>query len=215
MTPYAMSPYADLADLALRFAINAAALAILIFGLYYRRHGDRVLATTAAMFNIFAFAVLGKLSSVEFGLAAGFGLFAILALFNLRSEQIGRIEIAYFFGAIAIAVICSIEGSPTVNIIFIATLALAGVYVVDHPALLKGARAVTVTLDRIDPHLLADPGAMKTVLSQRLGVHVTGFEIVSLNFVNELAIVKLTYDKSMGEESKWSNDSLPQSRSQI
>lgn len=48
------------------------------------------------MFNIFAFAVLTILSSVQFSLAAGFGLFAILALFSLQSEQIEKIEIAYF-----------------------------------------------------------------------------------------------------------------------
>jgi hypothetical protein len=209
-----MASFADLGDLALRFAINAVAMAILIFGIYYRRHGDRILATTAAMFNIFAFAVLGKLSSVEFGLAAGFGLFAILALFNLRSEQIGRIEIAYFFGAIALAVICSVEGSTTTSIVAISSLALLSVYVVDHPALLRGSRAVKVTLDRIDPHLLADPEAMKSVLSDRLGVQVTGFEIESLNFVNELAVVNLTYKKSSQEMSTWSTNTLHPSRSQ-
>lgn len=196
-----MTELAGLADLGLRFAINCIAMAVLIFGIYYRRHGDRVLATTAAMFNIFAFAVLGKLSSVEFGLAAGFGLFAILALFNLRSEQIGRIEIAYFFGAIAIAVICSIQGTPLLNVIAIATLAILSVFVIDHPSLLRGSRAVTITLDRIDPHLLADPDAMKKVLSQRLGVHVTGFEIVSLNFVNELAVINLTFHKLQTEQT--------------
>jgi len=194
-----MTEYFQLTDLGIRFAINVVAMTILVFGTYYRRHGDRVMATTAAMFNIFAFAVLGKLSSVEFGLAAGFGLFAILALFNLRSEQIGRIEIAYFFGSIAIAVICSIEGSPILNMVVIAALTLVSVFVIDHPALLRGSRAVTVTLDRIDPHLMADTVAMKRVLGERLGVHVTGFEIVSLNFVNELAVINLTYRNSNKE----------------
>ncbi|MBS0122952.1 DUF4956 domain-containing protein [Thetidibacter halocola] len=190
-----MTDYSDLMDLGLRFGVNCTAMAILVFGLYYNRHGDRILATTAAMFNIFAFAVLGKLSSVEFGLAAGFGLFAILALFNLRSEQIGRIEIAYFFGAIAIAVICSIQGTPILNVVAISALALLGVYVVDHPALVRGSRAVTVTLDRIDPQLLKDEREMTGVLTERLGVNVTGYDIVSLNYVNELAIVNLTYNK--------------------
>jgi len=191
-----MAVLPELADLGLRFGINVAAMSILIFGFYYRRHGDRILASTAAMFNIFAFAVLGKLSSVEFSLAAGFGLFAILALFSLRSEQIGRIEIAYFFGAIAIAVICSIGGSPIVNVVAISCMVLFGVWIVDHPALMSGSRAVTVTLDNIDPQLLSNPGAMLITLSNRLGVRVTGFEIISMNYVNDLAIVSLTYQKS-------------------
>ena len=191
-----MTELADLADLALRFLINTVAMTILIFLIYYRRHGDRTLATTAAMFNVFAFAVLGTLSSVEFGLAAGFGLFAILALFNLRSEQIGRIEIAYFFGSIAIAVICSIQGSSIAYVVAVSTIALLSVYVIDHPAVYAGSRAIKVTLDNIDPNILADPVAMNGVLSERLGVNVTGFEIESLNFVNELATVNLTYKQS-------------------
>lgn len=196
-----MTPSTDLVDLGSRFAINAIAVAILIYGLYYRRHGDRVLATTASMFNIFAFAVLAKLSSVEFSLAAGFGLFAILALFNLRSEQIGRVEIAYFFGAIAIAVICSVSGTPLSNMFVITLCVLIGVYVVDHPALVSGSRALTVTLDEIDPHLLSDPKAMQRTLSTRLGVHVTGFEIISLNYVKNIATVSLTYTRISKEHS--------------
>lgn len=191
-----MAELAELTNLGIRFGINILALSILIFALYYPRHGDRTLASTASMFNIFAFAVLAKLSSVEFSLAAGFGLFAILALFSLRSEQIGRIEISYFFGAIAIAVICSVGGTPLVNVVVIAALVLIGVYVVDHPSILPGSRAVMVTLDQIDPHLLSEESEMSRILSERLGVRVKGFEIVSVNFVNELAVVSLTYEKT-------------------
>lgn len=190
-----MVSFPELADLGLRFGINAGAMAVLVFGFYFRRHGDRVLATTAAMFNIFAFAVLGKLASVEFSLAAGFGLFAILALFNLRSETIGRIEIAYFFGAIAIAVICSVGGTPIVNVIAILGMVLVGVWVVDHPMLLTGSPAVKVTLDNIDAKLLSNPLEMQELLSTRLGVQINSYEVISMNYVNDLATISLTYKK--------------------
>ena len=62
-------------ELAIRFVINTVAMTILMFGMYYRRYRDKELATTASMFNVFAFAVLTILSSVEFSIAAGFGLF--------------------------------------------------------------------------------------------------------------------------------------------
>ena len=99
------------ADLIVRFGIDIAAMLLLIFGMYYRRYHDKELVTAAALFNTFVFAVLTVLSSVEFSIAAGFGLFAILALFTLRSEQITKTEITYFFGSVAIAVICSIHGT--------------------------------------------------------------------------------------------------------
>lgn len=210
-----MTQFADLADLALRFAINVVAMAVLIFGLYYRRHGDRTLVTTAAMFNIFAFAVLGKLASVEFGLAAGFGLFAILALFSLRSVQIGRIEIAYFFGAVAIAVICSIEGSPTANIIAISGLTLLSVYVIDHPALMRGTRVVTVTLDEVDPDILSDPVALQNHIGQRLGIRVISFKIVSLNLVKKFAVIDVVFKLPFGTNSTRAYDDPHLSRAEI
>ena len=46
---------------------------------------------------------------------------------------------------------------------------------------------------RLLRNLLADPDAMKKTLTERLGVNVSGFEIENVNFVNELAVIQLTY----------------------
>ena len=180
-------------ELVARFAIDVVAITLLIFGMYYRRYRDKVLATTASMFNIFAFSVLTILSSVEFSIAAGFGLFAILALFSLRSEQIEKIEIAYFFGAIAIAVICSVLGTALVFVLIIVTFVLASAWVLDHPKILQSASSAKITLDRIDPHALSNPAKMRVELSERLGVEVMNFQIVELNYVNDLARINIFY----------------------
>ncbi|WP_239025401.1 DUF4956 domain-containing protein [Roseicyclus persicicus] len=183
-------------DLLARFAINTAAMTLLIFGMFYRRYRDKQLATTAAMFNTFAFAVLTILSSVEFSLAAGFGLFAILALFSLRSEQIDKLEISYFFGAIAIAVICSVMGTSLVFVMLVTALVLAAAYIIDHPRVLRLSDGIQITLDQIDPHALSDPELMRRDLSHRLGVEVMSYNIVGLNYVNDLAVINVFYRKS-------------------
>ena len=180
-------------NLVARFAIDTVTIVMLIFFMYYRRYRDRELATTASMFNIFAFAVLTILSSVEFSIAAGFGLFAILALFSLRSEQIEKIEIAYFFGAIAIAVICSVQGTSLALVISITLFVLIGAWILDHPKMLKSARSAKLTLDKIDPHALSDTELMRSQLSERLGVEVMNFHITELNYVNDLAQINVYY----------------------
>ncbi len=176
-----------------RFAINTIAILCLIFGMYYRRYRDRELATTASMFNVFAFAVLTILSSVQFSIAAGFGLFAILALFSLRSEQISKIEIAYFFGAIAIAVICSVQGTSMTIVLSVTLFVLTGAWILDHPKMLKFAHCTKLTLAQIDPHVLSDTELMRNQLSERLGVEVMNFTITELNYVNDLAQVRVYY----------------------
>lgn len=182
-----------LIELAIRFLINTIAMVCLVFGLFYRRYHEKELATTAAMFNVFAFAVLTILSSVEFSIAAGFGLFAILALFSLRSETISKIEISYFFGSIAIAVICSVQGTGLGLVALIVVFVIVAAWLLDHPAILQSADSAKLTLDRIDAHMLADPDRMRADLSERLGVDVMGFQVIDVNYVNDLARLNVFY----------------------
>src|SRR5699024_4363447 len=124
------------------------------------------------LFNIFVYAVLTILSSVDFSLAAGFGLFAILALFTLRSETFTKVEITYFFGSIAIAVICSIQATDHFLVLLTVSAVLVGAYCLDHPKLLRSVASTKVTLDRIDENLLADNEQTMTMLTQLLNVEV-------------------------------------------
>ncbi len=179
--------------LAARFGIDITAMLILVFGMYYRRYRDKELVTAAALFNVFVFAVLTILSSVEFSIAAGFGLFAILALFTLRSEQITKTEITYFFGSVAIAVISSVQGTSIAFVAATLALVLVGAYVFDHPRMLRSVDGIKITLDKIDAHALSDPAAMRTDLSGRLGVEVTFYQIISFDYVNDMARINVYY----------------------
>jgi uncharacterized membrane protein len=185
----------DLQALLARVGIDLSAMALLIFGIYYRRYRDKHLVTAAALFNLFIFAVLTVLSKVEFGIAAGFGLFAILAMFTLRSEPISKNEIAYFFGSVAIAVICSVKGTTLPFVIGITLLVLVGAWIIDHPRVLRSVDGIRITLDRIESHALSDPAAMRAQLSMRLGVQVMSYEITALDYINDMARINVFYRK--------------------
>jgi Domain of unknown function (DUF4956) len=180
----------------LRFVINVAASMTLLMGLYYRRYRDKELVTTASMFNIFAFGALTILSQVQFSVQAGFGLFAMLALFSLRSEQISKIEITYFFGALVIAVITSVGGTSFPYMLQVVGLVLAGAYIFDHPQFLRSADGVKITLDKIDGHALSSPARMRADLSERLGVDVVSYQITALDYINDMARVSVFFRKA-------------------
>lgn len=183
-------------DLLLRVAIDLTAMLLLVFGLYYRRYRDKELVTAAALFNVFIFAVLTVLSQVEFGIAAGFGLFAILAMFTLRSEPIGKTEITYFFGSVAIAVICAVQGTTPVFAAAVAALVVLGAWAIDHPRVLQSVDGIRITLDKIDPHALSQPERMKRDLSERLGVQVMSYQITALDYINDMARITVFYRKA-------------------
>jgi hypothetical protein len=187
---------ADAVQLLARLAIDLAAMLLLVFGLYYRRYRDKELVTAAALFNIFIFAVLSVLSHVEFGLAAGFGLFAILAMFTLRSEPIGKTEITYFFGSVAIAVICAVQGTTPAFAAAVAALVVLGAWAIDHPRVLQSVDGIRITLDKIDPHALSQPDRMRSDLSARLGVQVMSYQITALDYINDMARITVFYRKA-------------------
>lgn len=182
-------------ELAARFGIDILAMLILVFGLYYRRYRDKELVTAAALFNIFAFGVLTVLGAVEFSVAAGFGLFAILALFTLRSEPITKIEIAYFFGSIALAVITAVQGTVLPFVAIVAALVVIGAWLVDHPKILASVYGIKITLDKIDHDALSDPARMRVDLSKRLGVTVMSYQITALDYINDMARINVFYRK--------------------
>jgi predicted membrane protein len=178
---------------AIRIGLNLAGMSVLVFGLYYRRYRDKELVTAAALFNVFIFAVLTILSSVNFSVAAGFGLFAILALFTLRSEPLSKTEMTYFFGAVAIAVITSVQGTTVPFAALAVSFVLAGAYVIDHPRILQSVSGAKVTLDKINTDLLADPAAMRAELSERLGVAVLSYQVLQLDYITEMARLNVYY----------------------
>jgi hypothetical protein len=166
--------------------LDLIGMTLLIFVLYYRRYHDKELVTAAALFNIFIFSVLAILSSVNFGVAAGFGLFAILALFTLRSEPLSKIEMTYFFGSVAIAVICSIKGGTHLFEATVVAIVVIGTYIIDHPRMLQSVGGAKVTLDRIDQALFSNPKSVRAELSTQLGVDVVSYQVLQLDYINEM-----------------------------
>lgn len=179
--------------LGIRILLDLSATGLLVFGLFYRRYREKELATSAAMFNVFVFAVLTVLSAVQFSVAAGFGLFAILALFTLRSEPLAKMELAYFFGAVTIAVICSVQGTSLPLIVLVLLIVLMGAWIADHPRILRAIGGTKVALDHIDKALLADPAAMKAALSERLGVEVLSYQVLQVDYITDMVRLNVNF----------------------
>ena len=186
-------PSVDYVELVSRFAINLVSMVVLNFAIYYARYKHKETAISAALFNIFTFAVLSVLSILEFSLAAGFGLFAILALFTLRSEPISKSDIAYFFGSISIAVVCAINGTSIVFVMMMTLLMLTAVYIIDHPEILKSVNQASVRFDAIPEGFMSEPSVLKDALSKRLGVEVLSYRILSVCYVTEVIQVEVDY----------------------
>jgi hypothetical protein len=181
--------------MAIRLVIDLIGVVILLFFIFYRSYRNKELVTSAALFNVFVFSVLSVLSTVQFGINAGFGLFAILALFTLRSEPLAKIELTYCFGSVVVAVICAVQGTPLLLVILAVAIVIVGAYVVDHPRILSSMGSLKLTLDSIDADLLSDPTAMSGKLSSLLKVDVLSFHVLQVDYINDKASIDVNFRK--------------------
>lgn len=170
----------DYPDLLLRLVLDVAALGLLAALVVARRPG-RGLIMIFATFNVGLFAVLSVISVRHVGPAVGFGLFAMLSIVRLRSEPFSNPELAYFFSALALALVCGLRIDDVPFQAGLAAAVLLCLYFVDHPALYRRTIRQAITLDTIH----ADPRALRAELERRLGVEIIDIGVREIDYVRE------------------------------
>lgn len=173
-------------------AIDVAAILILTFGLYLRRHRRRDLAVSYIGINIGVFAVAAALSGSSMGVGLGMGLFGVLSIIRLRSTELEQHEIAYYFSALAIGLISGMGPSPMWLPLALIALILIAMLVADHSRVLPTYRHQEVVLDRA----IADDDELAEYLGLLLGGATIHQAVVQqLDLVNDKTIVKVRFSR--------------------
>ncbi|MDO5285579.1 MAG: DUF4956 domain-containing protein [Actinomycetia bacterium] len=171
------------------YAGNVVAILILIFGLYFPRHRRRDLVVSYLGVNIGVMAVSTVLLNVAEGLGVGLGLFGVLSIIRLRSDELAQHEVAYYFSSLALGLLSGLSVAPlwlTGTLMAVIVLAMA---VGDSPWLLSGYRRQLIQLDRG----IADETALVAHLERRLGADVKRVSVLKLDLVNDLTLVDVRY----------------------
>lgn len=185
-----------LSSFLVHFVANLVALAIIAYGLYFRRHSRRDLLMTYVTINIGLFLVMTIFSLSEAGIGVGFGLFAILSIIRIRSEEFSTTELSYVFSILAIALINAFgigQALPgTFDLLFLLllnTIAVLVVYVMDHPRLLRKVGRQQITLDTIH----SNERDLRADLERRLNVRVLDYAIAHVDYVREITVLNVRY----------------------
>lgn len=170
------------------YAANIVSILVLTLGLYFPRHRRRDLVVAYLGVNIGIMAVSTILLSTAVGAGLGLGLFGVLSIIRLRSDELAQHEVAYYFSALALGLLSGLGAEPVIAISLMAMI-VAAMFVADHPLLLRGYRRETIVLDRA----LADEAALTAALEQKLGGRVYHSTILKLDFVNDTTMVDVRY----------------------
>lgn len=164
--------------------LNLAAVTILIFVVYFRRHRRRDLVLGYFAYNVSLFTVSAALASTSpLNIGVGFGLFAVLSIVRLRSDEATQAEIGYTMVALVLGLLNGLPGLDLGVKAMFSVLLVGTMTVVDHPALLPLDRHQRFRVD-LDV-VLTDPAALRAELESRLGGTVHQVIVQEIDYIRE------------------------------
>jgi Domain of unknown function (DUF4956) len=172
-----------------RLGLDLVAIATLVYGVFHPRHRRMDLVVVYALFNIGLFLALLVIVGGELSMGVGFGLFAVLSIVRLRSEPFSNRELAYFFVALVLALVCAIDIGSLAFSGALAAVALLAAWIIDHPRLSEPTRRVEVMLELV----FSDDDALRRHLEERLNASVRQLSVLEIDYVREITRAEVRY----------------------
>ena len=201
-----------------RLVINMAVVGIIIDRLYYPKSKRRdfyftfMLISIAIFFIVFFMIFVLEEMKGKTSLGIGIGLFGIFSIMRYRTDAMPVREMTYLFVIIALSLVNAIsEGVPMVELAITNMIFLVAVWFFEWR--LKVLPSKIIQYDKIDlikpeckAELIAD-------LEQRLGLDIVQVEVGAVDFIRDMAMVKIRYrgKRSDGDVS----DNLKLSKEQL
>src|SRR5665811_1558883 len=121
------------ADVPLLFvAADLAAITVLVYLSYFPRHRRREMVLAYIGLNVGVLAVAMVLTGSAVSIGLGMGLFGVLSLIRLRSDELSHEEVAYYFAALALGLIFGLTPDPAWLAPALGALIVLVMVVVDH-----------------------------------------------------------------------------------
>ena len=170
-------------------ASDLAAIVLLAYGVYFRRYHRRDLLLAYVALNVGVLAVIVLLTGAQAGIGLGLGLFGILSIIRLRSDQITQEEVAYYFVALALGLVNGLRPAPGWLAPAASAVLVAIMYTVDHPRLGGRTHRQLVTLDAAYP----DRSELHRALQRLLAAEVRHLVVLEIDMVRDVTVVDVRF----------------------
>ena len=202
----------------IRLVINLVVVSIIIDRLYYPKSKRRdfyftfMLISIAIFFIVFFMIFVLEEMKGKTSLGIGIGLFGIFSIMRYRTDAMPVREMTYLFVIIALSLVNAIsEGVPMIELGITNLIFLVAVWFFEWR--LKVLPSKIIQYDKIDlikpeckAELIAD-------LEQRLGLDIVQVEVGAVDFIRDMAMVKIRYrgkrsDGDVADNLKLSKEQL-------
>ena len=178
-----------------RAIIDLVAILLLVGFIYYPKHKNKDFIFNFVLFNIVNFMICSLLGAVKIKVGFAFGLFAMFSIIRYRTIAISIKDMGYFFVCVALGMInslASLEEGYWILIICNAVVLLF-TFLLERLDFLTNENSKDIIYDKV---ALIKPDLRKELLedlSERTGLSIHKVDIVSIDYLKDVALVKAYY----------------------
>ncbi|MDY5584809.1 MAG: DUF4956 domain-containing protein [Arcanobacterium sp.] len=172
---------------------NLVAIAALVLGIYLPRHRRHDMALSYLVVNLGVLAVATVLAGSTVAAGLGLGLFGVLSIIRLRSDELSQREVAYYFASLALGLLGGLGSSigGALPLIFMAALVvLIGIF---DSKLFNTTESQLIVLDRA----IANPEELSAAIAALTNSEVQHFSVVRLDLVQDSTMVRVKLGKRL------------------
>lgn len=200
----------SLLHLLMRFAFNLIVTWIIARYCYYVKSQRRDYVLTYMLFGSAMFLLIFLMESVSIQIGMTLGLFAIFGVIRYRTETVPIREMTYLFIFITVAVINGLALNISyVELIVANVLLILLILMVEGRSLLRHTSAKLVIYEKINLITPDKREEMIADLEERLGHKVLKVEVGHVDFLRDVAFVKVYYELAPGETNSVENVTKP------
>ena len=204
-------------ELLLRFGLNVIVTSLIIVWLYYGKSKRRDYVFTFTLISTTVFLLIFLLGSEKLQIGLALGLFAIFGIIRYRTDTVPIREMTYLFLIISLAAINGLAWAADISpkhpefagplmtsmgeLLLTDLVFVAGVWIAEANRLVKSLSSKYIKYDKID---LIKPYMRKELiedLKARTGLDITNVSIGSIDFLKDMALIKIYYNTDEEDES--------------
>lgn len=215
------------ADTMLRFVVCSIVNLILVYGLYYRKSGRRDFSFTFTLISVAIYFLVYLMMGMERGKATmgvGLGLFGIFSIMRYRTDSMPVREMTYLFIVVCLSVVHAMSssmdsndygielGTPLTELIAIDLITIAAVTACELTMSSKPTKFIQY--DRIELVKTERRQELIDDLQQRLGITITDVKVGAVDFLHDMAMLRITYTEEGNNGKKDVDNMLKLKKSQ-
>jgi len=202
----------------IRLVINIVVIGIIIDRLYYPKSKRRdfyftfMLISIAIFFIVFFMIFVLEEMKGKTSLGIGIGLFGIFSIMRYRTDTMPVREMTYLFVIIALSLVNAIsEGVPMIELAITNLIFFVAVWFCEWR--LKVLPSKIIQYDKMELIVPERKNELIADLERRLGLEIVQVEVGAIDFIRDMAMVKVRYrgkrtDGDISHELKLSKDQL-------